>query len=78
MTELVQAGKFIGAGLASFGLAGAGIGVGLVFAASIIGTARNPSLSAAISRITLLGFALAEATGIFSLMVVFVILNTNV
>lgn len=74
MTELQQAGKFIGAGLATFGLAGAGVGVGLVFAACILGTSRNPSQSAPLMRIALLGFALAEAVGIFALMFAFVVL----
>ena len=76
MTELQQAGKFIGAGLATFGLAGAGIGVGLVFAACILGTSRNPSQSNELFRIALLGFALAEAVGIFALVFGFIILNT--
>jgi len=76
MTELQQAGKFIGAGLATFGLAGAGVGVGLVFAACILGTSRNPSQEKALYRIALVGFALAEAVGIFALMVAFVILNS--
>jgi len=39
-----MAAKLIGAGLATIALAGAAIGVGLIFAALISGTARNPSL----------------------------------
>lgn len=71
---LQQGCKYIGAGLASFGLTGAGIGVGLVFAASIYGTARNPAQGKAIFFLTILGFALTEAIGLFALMVSFVIL----
>jgi len=71
---LQQGCKYIGAGLAAFGLAGAGIGVGLVFAASIYGTARNPSQYNTLFRLTILGFALTEAVGLFALMVSFVIL----
>ena len=41
---LLQAAKQIGAGLATSGLAGAGAGVGIVFASLVIGTARNPNL----------------------------------
>jgi F0F1-type ATP synthase membrane subunit c/vacuolar-type H+-ATPase subunit K len=41
---MVMAAKLIGAGLATIALAGAAIGVGLIFAALISGTARNPSL----------------------------------
>jgi F-type H+-transporting ATPase subunit c len=74
MNHLEQTGRYIGAGLATFGLAGAGVGVGLVFAACIIGTSRNPSQSKSLMQIALLGFALAEAVGIFALMVAFIIL----
>ena len=41
---IVIAGKTVGAGLATIGLAGAGVGIGTVFAALIGGVARNPSL----------------------------------
>ena len=41
---IVAAGKMQGAGFATIGLAGAGIGIGSVFAALINGVARNPSL----------------------------------
>jgi F0F1-type ATP synthase membrane subunit c/vacuolar-type H+-ATPase subunit K len=37
--------KIIGAGLSTFGLAGAGAGIGIVFGAFIIGVSRNPDLS---------------------------------
>jgi F-type H+-transporting ATPase subunit c len=36
--------KIIGSGLATIGLAGAGVGIGLVFGSLITATARNPSL----------------------------------
>ena len=41
---ILQAAKIIGSGLATIGLAGAGVGIGLVFGSLIEGTARNPSL----------------------------------
>ena len=41
---IAEAGKFIGAGAATIGLAGAGAGIGTVFGAYIIGVSRNPSL----------------------------------
>lgn len=69
-----NAGKFIGAGLAAFGLAGAGIGVGLVFASNIYSLARNPSQSAELFKLAILGFAITESLGLFALMVSFVIL----
>lgn len=41
---IVAAAKMQGAGLATVGLAGAGIGIGSVFGSLITGVARNPSL----------------------------------
>ena len=41
---LLQAAQKIGAGLSTFGLAGAGIGIGVIFASLISGIARNPTL----------------------------------
>jgi len=38
---MLMAGKLIGAGLATIGVAGAAIGVGLVFAAYISGTSKK-------------------------------------
>ena len=64
---MLKAGKLIGAGLATIALAGAAIGIGLVFAAYITGTSRNPSLKAELFNITILGFALVEALGLFAL-----------
>ena len=71
---LLQSAQKIGAGLATFGLAGAGVGIGLVFAALINGIARNPSLKDELFRAAILGFALAEAIALFSLMIAFLIL----
>ena len=38
---LLQAAKFVGAGLATIGLAGAGVGIGTVFGALVLGISRN-------------------------------------
>jgi F-type H+-transporting ATPase subunit c len=71
---ILQAAKFIGAGLATIGLAGAGVGIGTVFGAFILGTARNPSLKDELQKIAILGFALTEAIALFALMMGFLIL----
>lgn len=71
---LLQAAKFIGAGLATIGLAGAGVGIGTVFGALVLGTSRNPSLKDELFKIAILGFALTEAIALFSLMMAFLIL----
>jgi F-type H+-transporting ATPase subunit c len=73
---IVQAAKLIGAGAATVGLAGAGAGIGTVFGSLIIGLSRNPSLEAKRRRYAILGFALAEARGLFSLRRAFLILFT--
>ena len=71
---MLQAGKFIGSGLASIGLAGAGVGIGLVFSSLIAGVSRNPAVRGQLFSYAILGFALSEATGLFALMISFLIL----
>jgi F-type H+-transporting ATPase subunit c len=63
---MLESAKLIGAGLATIGLAGAGVGVGTVFAALVQSTARNPSLKQQLFAYTILGFALTEAVGLFA------------
>ena len=58
---LLQSAKFLGAGLATIGLAGAGVGIGTVFGALVIGISRNPSLKDELFKMAILGFALTEA-----------------
>ena len=71
---LLQSAKFIGAGLATIGLAGAGVGIGTVFGALVLGISRNPSLRDELFKTAILGFALTEAIALFSLMMGFLIL----
>ena len=71
---LLQSAKFLGAGLATIGLAGAGVGIGTVFGALVIGISRNPSLRDELFKLAILGFALTEAIALFSLMMAFLIL----
>jgi F-type H+-transporting ATPase subunit c len=71
---LIQAAKIIGTGLATTGLIGAGVGIGVVFGALILGVSRNPSLRGQLFSYAILGFAFAEATGLFALMMAFLLL----
>lgn len=71
---MLMAAKLIGAGLATIALAGAAVGVGLIFAALIQGTSRNPSLRKELFNTAILGFALTEALGLFALMMALMIL----
>lgn len=71
---ILDAAKFIGAGAATAGLAGAGAGIGTVFGSYIVGVSRNPSLQGELFKICILGFALVEAMGLFCLMIAFLLL----
>jgi F-type H+-transporting ATPase subunit c len=71
---MIQASKIIGTGLATIGLVGAGVGIGIVFGALILGVARNPSLRSQLFSYAILGFAFSEATGLFALMMGFLLL----
>jgi len=71
---MLASAKVIGAGLATIGLAGAGVGIGTVFAALVNSTARNPSIKGQLFSYTILGFALTEAIGLFALMMAFLLL----
>ena len=66
--------KFIGAGLSTIALAGSGVGIGTVFAALILGFARNPAVGKQLFIYAILGFALTEAIALFGLMMAFLIL----
>ena len=72
--EFVEMGKLIGAGLACTGMGGAAIGVGHVVGNYLSGAMRNPSAAQKQFPNLLLGFALAEATGLFGLVVALIIL----
>ena len=71
---MLQSARIIGTGLATTGLIGAGIGIGVVFGCLILGTARNPSIRAQLFSYAILGFAFSEATGLFALMMAFLLL----
>jgi F-type H+-transporting ATPase subunit c len=69
----VEAAKLIGAGLMAFGMLGAAIGVGNVFAAAIQGIARNPASEGKLKQYVMLGMALSEAMGLFALVIALVL-----
>ncbi|KAK4973278.1 ATPase complex subunit 9 [Elasticomyces elasticus] len=71
---MTASAKVQGAGLATIGLAGAGIGIGNVFGSLITDVARNPALRGQLFAYAILGFAFVEATGLFALMVAFPLL----
>jgi len=71
---MVLVAKIIGTGIATTGLIGAGVGIGVIFGALILGVARNPSMTGQLFSYAILGFAFAEATGLFALMMAFILL----
>jgi F-type H+-transporting ATPase subunit c len=73
---ILLAAKSIGAGLATIGLAGVGAGIGILFAGLVIALSRNPNLRKDLMALTILGFALTEAIGLFALMMAFLLLFT--
>ncbi len=62
--------NMIGYGLAAVG---PGVGIGLIFAAYINGTARQPEMQGRLQPIAILGFALAEALAIIGIALAFVL-----
>lgn len=66
---MVEVSKNLGMGAAAIGLTGAGIGIGLVFAALLNAVARNPAMRGQLFSYAILGFAFVEAIGLFDLMV---------
>lgn len=71
---LLNSAKLLGAGVATVGLTGAGIGIGVVFGAFVLAVSRNPSLEEKLFRYAIMGFALTEAMALFVLMMAFLIL----
>jgi len=69
-----EAAKFIGAGLACFGMAGAAIGVANIFGSFLTGALRNPSAGPSQFGNLIFGFAVTEALGIFSFLVALLLL----
>lgn len=72
-----DAAKLIGAGLAALPLAGAAIGLGLIFSSFLAGAFRNPSASAANQPTMLLAFALTEFTGLLGFVIAMLLIYTQ-
>ena len=69
-----SAAKLIGAGLACTALIGAGTGIGIIFGNFLQGALRNPTAAPGQFPNLLLGSALAEATGLFGLVIALILL----
>ena len=73
--KMIQVAKIIGTGLATTGLIGAGVGIGVVFGALILGVARNPSLRGQLFNYVTLCFVFFGATGLFALTMALLLLK---
>jgi len=69
-----KAASIIGAGLATIGLTGTGVGIGNIFGSYLIAYSRNPNEKDELFRNAILGFALTEAIALFALMMAFLLL----
>jgi len=77
-SAMVTAGKYIGAGLATIGVAGAGVGIGVIFAALLLSYSRNPAQQQRLFQLAIFGFALCEAMGLLAVMMAFLILYITI
>jgi len=71
---ILQGIKYIAAVVAIMPLIGVAMALGNIFTTAIGSIARNPGAKDGIFPITILGFALTEAIGLFALLVSFLIL----
>ncbi len=72
--DIGNMGQSIGAGLATIGLGGAGIGVGHVAGNYLAGAQRNPAAAAEQQATLFIGNAFAEARGIFAFLIALLLL----
>ena len=69
-----DAAKLLGAGIATFGMGLAALGVGIIFGLFLQGALRNPAAANSQRPNLLFGFAVTEALGIFSFLVALILL----
>ncbi len=70
----LQGAKYIGTGMATIGVVGTGMGIGVVFGCLLLAYSRNPGLKKDLFGWAMLGFALTEAIALLALMMAFLIL----
>ncbi len=70
----LEALKFVAVGLMAFGMLGAALGVGNIFAAMLNGVARNPSAEGKMKTYAFVGAALSEFMGLAALGIGLIIL----
>ena len=72
---IVSAGALIGAGMAmGFGAIGPGIGEGFAAGKACEGISRRPDQAGLLTRTMLIGQAVSESTGIYSLVIALILI----
>ncbi|MBN1809436.1 MAG: ATP synthase F0 subunit C [Planctomycetes bacterium] len=75
---IIKAARFIGAGIAmGFGAIGPGVGEGFAAGKACEGIARRPDQQSLITRTMLVGQAVSETTGIYSLVIALILIFMN-
>jgi ATP synthase F0 subunit c len=72
--NILDAMRYVGAGLAMIGAAGAGVGIGLSVQGALTGMARNPDTYGNLLTNMILGIAFSEAIAIYCLVIAFLML----
>lgn len=73
--DIANAAKYLGAGICmGIGAIGSGIGEGITAAHALDAMARQPEMEGSLLRTMVLGQAIAESTGIYSLLIAIVLL----
>ena len=76
--DLIKAAAFLGAGLAmGLGAIGPGVGEGMVAAKACEAIGKNPKEAGLLTRTMLVGQAVSESTGIYSLVIALLLLFSN-
>jgi F-type H+-transporting ATPase subunit c len=71
-----QAFAYLGAGIAVFTGVGTGIGQGLAAARAVEAVGRQPEASDKILTTMIIGQAVAETTGLYGLLIAFILINS--
>jgi F-type H+-transporting ATPase subunit c len=72
--DFLSAAKVLGAAFATIGVAGSGVGIGIVFGCFFLAVAKHPAVEKVIFPYVILGFALSESMALFALMMAFLLL----
>lgn len=69
-----EAAKLLGAGLATFGMIGAGLGIGLIGMGAMQALGRNPDAAPIVQTNMILAIVFTEAVAIYALVVGLILL----